>query len=80
MKPFSLACTNCDAGTDILSKKAAIAEGWTGIYYDPDGDWWTHLGICSACKKEEDDDWARRKAKYRARGQMKLWDEAEVTT
>jgi len=50
--PFSLACMDCDDGQHIGSEKDAIKAGWSDISFEPDGMWWSHVGLCPTCKKE----------------------------
>ena len=49
---FSLSCQMCDAGTNVLSKEQAEAEGWVELEEDPDGLSWTWLGICPDCRPQ----------------------------
>lgn len=46
--PFSLTCTNCDAGSAIGSIRQAKLIGWRGILRD-DGLSWNFLGYCPEC-------------------------------
>lgn len=50
--PFSLACSDCDAGTEITSAAEAIRLGWRGIVRD-DGIGWNYLGQCPQCIEDE---------------------------
>jgi hypothetical protein len=52
---FSLTCERCDAGMDIDSYDQALAQGWTGIDYDPDGLAWNFVGLCPDCRREEEE-------------------------
>ena len=52
--PFSLVCSECDAGTNIVSHDQAIAEGWTEIDYAPDLPMANFIGLCPECGREED--------------------------
>ena len=51
--PFSLVCVNCDAGSEIASIEEAVAEGWTGIEFDPDLPMANFVGLCPDCRREE---------------------------
>jgi hypothetical protein len=50
--PFSLVCSECDAGTDIASHDQAVAEGWTGIDYAPDLPMANFVGLCPECREQ----------------------------
>ena len=52
---FSLICSECDAGMDIVSYDHALSDGWTGISYDPDGLAWNCVGLCPACRRAQDE-------------------------
>jgi hypothetical protein len=52
--PFSLICTECDAGMEIRSYEQAVAEGWTNIEYAPDLPMANYLGLCPECSGLED--------------------------
>jgi hypothetical protein len=49
--PFSLVCSECDAGTNIESNDQAIAEGWTEIDYAPDLPMANFVGLCPDCRE-----------------------------
>jgi hypothetical protein len=49
--PFSLVCSECDAGTDIESHDQATAEGWTDIDYAPDLPMANFIGLCPDCRE-----------------------------
>jgi hypothetical protein len=51
--PFTLVCTDCDAGMEIRSYEQAIAEGWTDIQYTPDLPMANYLGLCPVCQEME---------------------------
>jgi hypothetical protein len=49
---FSLGCTDCDRdGPD--TREQAIAEGWTGIGFDPELASLNYVGKCPQCAKEQ---------------------------
>ena len=48
--PFSIACSECDAGQGLTLDRALIL-GWTDIEYD-DGPSWNFLGECPDCRGE----------------------------
>ncbi len=50
--PFSLVCETCDAGMEIESYEQAVAEGWTGIEYDPDLPQANFVGLCPDCGRK----------------------------
>jgi hypothetical protein len=52
--PFSLVCTDCDAGMEIRTYEQAPAEGWTKIAYAPDLPMANYLGLCPECRYAED--------------------------
>jgi hypothetical protein len=47
--PFSLVCSECDAGTHIKSQDQAMAEGWADIDYAPDLPMANFIGLCTDC-------------------------------
>jgi hypothetical protein len=47
--PFSLVCSECDAGTHIESQDQAMAEGWADIDYAPDLPMANFIGLCPEC-------------------------------
>lgn len=51
--PFSLTCTDCDAGMNVGGLVQATADGWQNIQFDPDGMSWNFLGDCSDCVRED---------------------------
>jgi len=53
--PFSLACNDCDAGTDVPSMAAALVLDWQDVHYDSWGDDmpWNYLGDCPDCQREK---------------------------
>jgi hypothetical protein len=50
--PFSLVCSECDAGTNIQSHDQAIAEGWADIDYAPDLPMANFIGVCPDCREQ----------------------------
>lgn len=51
--PFLLVCEQCDAGTEIGSRKEAIAAGWSDIEYAPDLPMANFVGLCPDCRVQE---------------------------
>lgn len=49
--PFSLVCSECDAGMDIESIDHAVAEGWADIDYAPDLPMANYVGLCPDCRE-----------------------------
>ena len=49
--PFSLVCSECDAGTHIESHDQAMAEGWADIDYAPDLPMANFIGLCPDCRE-----------------------------
>lgn len=49
--PFSLVCTECDAGMEIRSYDQALAAGWTDIQFAPDLPMANYLGLCPECQE-----------------------------
>ncbi len=49
--PFSLVCSECDAGTDIETHDQAVAEGWSDIDYAPDLPMANFVGLCPDCRE-----------------------------
>jgi hypothetical protein len=49
--PFSLVCSECDAGMNIESHDQAMAEGWTEIDYAPDLPMANFIGLCPDCRE-----------------------------
>jgi hypothetical protein len=49
--PFSLVCSECDAGAGIESHDQATAEGWTNIDYAPDLPMANFIGLCPECRE-----------------------------
>lgn len=49
--PFSLVCSECDAGMGIASYEQAMAEGWTDIDYAPDLPMANFIGVCPDCRE-----------------------------
>ena len=50
--PFSLVCSECDAGMNIESNDEAIAEGWANIDYAPDLPMANFVGLCPDCGEQ----------------------------
>jgi hypothetical protein len=50
--PFTLVCTECDAGMDIQSQEQALTEGWTCIDYAPDLPMANYSGLCPHCQEK----------------------------
>lgn len=50
--PFTLVCSECDAGMDIGSHEQATAEGWADIDYAPDLPMANFIGLCPDCREE----------------------------
>lgn len=55
--PFSLVCTDCDAGDPITSYDQALVEGWTDITYYPELAMANYVGKCPDCAREEREEW-----------------------
>ena len=66
--PIRLACESCDTdvGDGLESLGEAAVLGWTGILWEQsyadsiapreqtgNFDWWTHIGLCPECRKQE---------------------------
>jgi len=56
---IELACRNCLIDPPLRSQQQFEEAGWTDIerYVPHDGfdePWWTHLGLCPACRKQRD--------------------------
>ncbi len=51
--PFTLSCSECDRDSPD-SYDEAIADGWTHIVYFPQGCSENFLGLCPACRQEEE--------------------------
>lgn len=49
--PFSLVCSECDAGMNIESLEQATTEGWTEIDYAPDLPMANFIGLCPDCRE-----------------------------
>lgn len=49
--PFSLVCSDCDAGKGIATEEEAMDEGWTEIEPAPQLPQANYLGICPDCRK-----------------------------
>lgn len=49
--PFTLVCSNCDAGMDIESEAEALAAGWTEIDYAPELPMANYVGLCPDCRE-----------------------------
>ncbi len=52
--PFTLVCSECDAGMEIDSHEQAVAEGWTDIDYRPDLPMANYVGLCPTCRETFD--------------------------
>jgi hypothetical protein len=50
--PFSLVCSECDAGSHIESYEHATAEGWSNIDYAPSLQMANYIGLCPECREE----------------------------
>ena len=50
--PFSLVCSDCDAGMNVGSNDQAMAEGWTGIDYAPGLPMANFVGLCPDCREK----------------------------
>jgi hypothetical protein len=50
--PFSLVCSECDAGMEIETYDQALAEGWTDIDYAPDLPMANFIGLCPNCREQ----------------------------
>lgn len=50
--PFTLTCTECDAGMNIESEPQALAEGWTDIDYAPELPMANYSGLCPDCQEK----------------------------
>ena len=50
--PFTLTCTECDAGMSIQSHEQSIREGWTYIDYAPDLPMANYTGLCPDCQEK----------------------------
>lgn len=50
---FSLMCSECDAGMDVVSYEQAMLRGWSDMMPDDHGMSWTWLGTCPDCKMAE---------------------------
>ena len=68
--PFSLSCSNCDAGMDIETPEQAVLQGWYGIYED-DGMSWNYLGTCPQCLAQERRDTEETRHRLRAAQRIK---------
>lgn len=53
--PFSLVCSECDAGMHLDSKEEALADGWTEIEFAPDLPMANFIGLCPVCRREEEE-------------------------
>lgn len=53
--PFSLVCMDCDAGMEIGSYAEAVAQGWTDICFAADLPMANYVGLCPACRRQDDD-------------------------
>jgi hypothetical protein len=49
---FTLVCSNCDAGMEILTEEQAIARGWAGIEPAFDLPQANYCGLCPDCRGE----------------------------
>ncbi len=49
--PFSLVCSDCDAGEGIATEEEAMDEGWTEIEPAAQLPQANYLGICPDCRK-----------------------------
>lgn len=47
--PFSLVCSECDAGMNVASYEQALVEGWSDIDYAPDLPMANFIGLCPDC-------------------------------
>lgn len=50
--PFSLTCSECDAGMEVTSHSEAIALGWLDIVFAPDLPMANFLGLCPECRRQ----------------------------
>ena len=50
--PFTLVCTDCDAGSEISSYDQALSEGWQRIDFAPDLPMANYVGLCPDCWAE----------------------------
>jgi hypothetical protein len=48
--PFSLVCSECDAGSHIKNWEQAVAEGWSNIDYAPSLPMANYIGHCPECR------------------------------
>lgn len=49
--PFSLVCSECDAGCNIENQEQAVAEGWSNIDYAPSLPMANYIGLCPECRE-----------------------------
>lgn len=49
--PFTLVCSECDAGMGIASGDEAVAAGWSDIDYAPDLPMANFIGLCPDCRE-----------------------------
>lgn len=55
--PFgSIVCMFCDAGPDIEQLQQAIEEAWFKIEPTVDVAGATHVGVCPACRRKQEED------------------------
>lgn len=50
--PFSLVCSECDAGMNMGSYDQALAEGWAEIDCAPDLPMANYVGLCPDCREQ----------------------------
>jgi hypothetical protein len=50
--PFTLTCSDCDAGMNIDSEEQALAEGWTCINYARNLPMANYVGLCPDCQEK----------------------------
>lgn len=53
-RPFSLYCTNCDAGMEHATPEQALSHGWSDIEEDFGGGSWNYLGTCPDCRESDE--------------------------
>ena len=49
--PFTIDCSECDAGTDIKTIDRAVTEGWAEIDYAPGLPMANYIGLCPECRE-----------------------------
>ena len=52
--PFSLVCSECDAGSHVENWEQAVAEGWSDIDYAPSLPMANYIGLCPECRETID--------------------------